>query len=81
MPLLVSLLYLLLNIAVVLFIAAIIWWFLRWMGIAIDPMVFKIGQAIVALIVIILIVTWVAGVLPPRGLFGAIVPSSVAGYT
>ncbi len=72
MPLLVSLLYLLLNIAVVLLCAALIWWFLRWMGIAIDPTVYKICQAIVALIVIILIVTWFMGALPPRGIFGKI---------
>jgi len=69
MTLLISLLYLLLNIAVVVLCAAIIWWFLKWIGIAIDPLVLKIAQAVVGLIVLILIVTWFAGALPPRGIF------------
>ena len=78
MGLLVSVLYLLLNIAVVLLCAAIIWWFLKWMGIGIDPLVFKIAQAIVALIVIIMIVSWFAGVLPPRGIFSGPFPAMIA---
>ncbi len=69
MDLIVSLLYLLLNIAVVVLVAAIIVWFVRWMGISIDPWVFKICQLILALIVLILIVSWFAGVIPPRGIF------------
>jgi hypothetical protein len=69
MPLLLSVLYLLLNIAVVVLCAALIWWALKFFGIAIDPTVLKIGQFIVALIVIILIVSWFAGVLPPHGVF------------
>jgi hypothetical protein len=70
MPLLISLLYLLLNIAIICLCAALIWWFLRWMGIVVDPSVLKICQAIVALLVIILIVSWFAGALPPRGILG-----------
>ena len=72
MSLLISVLYLLLNIAVVLLCAALIWWFLRWMGVPIDPTVLKIAQAIVALIVIILIVSWFAGVIPSRGIFSGV---------
>jgi len=72
MGLLVSVLYLLLNIAVVLLVAAIIWWFWRWMGLPMDPWVLKLCQVIVALIVIILIVSWFAGVIPARGIFGSL---------
>jgi hypothetical protein len=61
MDILVSLLYLLLNIAVILLVAALIVWALRWMGIAIDATVYKIGQAIVALLIIIAIVSWATG--------------------
>ena len=49
MGILISFLYLLLYIAVVLLIAAVIVWVLRWIGIGIDPTVYRIGQAIVAL--------------------------------
>jgi len=69
MSLLISLLYLLLNIAIVVLCAALIWWALRWFGIGIDPYVLKICQFILAVIVLILIVSWFAGVLPPRGIF------------
>jgi len=69
MTLLLSLLYLLLNIAVVVLCAALIWWALRWFGIAVDANVLKVGQFILAVIVLILIVSWFAGVLPPRGVF------------
>jgi hypothetical protein len=70
MSLLISLLYLLLNIAIIALCAALIWWALSWFGIAIDPLVLKIMQAILAIIVIILIVSWFAGILPPRGILG-----------
>lgn len=63
MSLLISFLYLLLHIAVILLVAALIVWVLKWLGIGIDPMVYKIGQAIVALLVLIAIVVWVAGTL------------------
>lgn len=62
MSLLISFLYLLLNIAIILLVAALIVWVLRWLGIGIDPTVYKIGQVIVALLVIIAIVVWVSGV-------------------
>ena len=62
MSLLISFLYLLLNIAIILLVAAIIVWVLRWLGIGIDPMVYKIGQAIGALLIIIAVVVWVSGV-------------------
>jgi hypothetical protein len=65
-----SLLYLLLNIAVVVLCVALVYWALRVFNIPLDPWVLKIAQFIVALIVIILIVSWFAGVLPPRGVFG-----------
>jgi hypothetical protein len=45
---------------------------LRWFGIGIDPMVLKICQFIVAVIVLILIVSWFAGVMPPRGIFSEV---------
>lgn len=78
MSLLISLLYLLLNIAIICLCAALIWWFLRWMGIVLDATVLKICQAIVALLVLILIVSWFAGILPPRGILGHM-PSNVPG--
>ena len=59
MSLLISFLYLLLNIAIILLVAALIVWVLRWLGIGIDPTVYKIGQAIVALLIIIAVVVWV----------------------
>jgi hypothetical protein len=70
MSLIISLLYLMLNIMVILFVAAALWWLLKWIGIGIDPLVLKFGQAIVALLVLILIVSWLAGALPPHGIFG-----------
>ena len=70
MPLLISLLYLLLHIAIVVLCAALIWWALKFFGIPIDPLVLKICQFIIVLIIIILIVSWFAGVLPPRGILG-----------
>jgi hypothetical protein len=63
MSLIISFLYLLLHIAVILLIAACIIWLLRWLGIGIDPFVYKIGQAIVALLIIIAVVVWLSGAL------------------
>jgi len=74
MSLLISLLYLLLNIAIVVLCASLIWWALRWFGIAVDPFVLKIAQFILAVIVLILIVSWFAGALPPRGILGSAAP-------
>ena len=63
MGLLISFLYLLLHLAVILFIAYAILWIIRdWLGFAIDPMMMKFGQAIVALLCLIAIVIWIAGV-------------------
>lgn len=70
MSLLISFFYLLLYIAVVMFIAYALLWVVRdWFNVAIDPLVLKFAQIIVALIVIIVVVSWVAGVLPyaPHG--------------
>jgi hypothetical protein len=78
MPLIISLLYLLLNIAVIVLCAALILWALRWFGIPIDETVLKIGQFIVVILIIILIVSWFAGVLPSRGLLGASAPPFVS---
>jgi hypothetical protein len=60
---LISFLYLLLHIAVILLIAAVIVWLLRWLGIGIDPWVFKIGQVIVVLLIAIAVALWVSGAL------------------
>jgi hypothetical protein len=63
MNILVSFLYLLLHIAVIILIAACIVWFLKWLNIAIDPLVYKCGQAIVALLILIAVVVWLSGLL------------------
>jgi Kef-type K+ transport system membrane component KefB len=68
MGLLVSFLYLLLHIAIILLIAYVILWVLRdWLGFTIDPMVYKFAQAIVALLILIAIVVWLAGALGYSG--------------
>jgi hypothetical protein len=72
MPLLISLLYLLLNIAIILLVAAIIWWALQLLKIPIDANVMRIGQIIVGLIILIYVVSWLAGVIPARGVFGGV---------
>lgn len=72
MTLLVSLLYLLLNVGVVMLCAALIWWALRWFGVPVDPLVLKICQFILVVIVIILIASWFSGAIPPRGIFGGV---------
>lgn len=63
MSILVSFLYLLLHIAVIILIAACILWVLKWLGVGIDPLVYKAGQAIVALLIIIAVIVWLSGVL------------------
>jgi len=63
MGILISFLYLLLHIAVILLIAAVIVWLLRWAGIGIDPQVYKICQAIVGLLIIIAVIMWASGAL------------------
>jgi hypothetical protein len=37
---------------------------MRQMGIAVDPQTYRIAQIVLALIVLILVVSWVAGILP-----------------
>ena len=64
MSLLISFLYLCLHIAVICIIAAAIVWVLKWCGIGIDPLVYKIGTIIVGLLIIIAVVVWLSGVVP-----------------
>ena len=64
MSILISFLYLLLYIAIICVIAYTILWVVRdWFGVAIDPMVFKFCKIIVALIILIAIVVWMASAL------------------
>jgi hypothetical protein len=64
MNILISFLYLLLYIAIVIFIAfAIRWLIVSFMGWAIDPNIDKWGRVIVGLICLIAIVVWLSGVL------------------
>ena len=64
MSILISLLYLLLNIAIVIFIAfCIVWLITNFMGWAIDPNIYKWGQIIVGLICLIAVAVWLGGVL------------------
>lgn len=63
MNILVSFLYLLLHCAVIILIAAVILWVLKWLGVGIDPLVYKAGQAIVVLLILIAVVVWLSGLL------------------
>jgi hypothetical protein len=63
----VSFLYLCLHIAIIIFVAYCIVWLLKWMGITIDPNVYKVGQVIVALLIIIAVVLWLLGIAPSFG--------------
>jgi len=64
MGLLISFLYLLLHLAIILVIAYGLLWVVRdWFGVVIDPMVYKFCTIIVALLCLIAIVIWIAGVL------------------
>jgi hypothetical protein len=69
MSILISLLYLLLYIAIILLVAAILVWGLRWLNIPIDATVYKIGQVIVGLLILIAIVVWITGVLGYGGAY------------
>jgi len=63
MSILISFLYLLLHLAIILFVAYAILWVLRdWLGVTLDGNMLKFGQAIVALLCLIAIVIWIAGV-------------------
>ena len=64
MNLLLSFLNLLLYIAIILLIAYIILWVVRdWFGVAIDANVMKFAKIVVALLCLIAVVVWLAGVL------------------
>lgn len=64
MSILISFLNLLLYIAIILLIAYIILWVIRdWFNVAIDANVMKFAKIVVALICLIAIVVWIAGVI------------------
>lgn len=52
-----------LTCTIIIFIAFVIVWVLKWMGIAIDGMVYKWGQIIVGLLCLIVIVGWLLSLL------------------
>ena len=60
-PMLISFLYLLLNIAIIVFVALIIVWLLRVVGISIDGNVYRAGQIIVVLLIVIAVAMWLMG--------------------
>jgi len=64
MSILISFLSLMLYIAVIVFVAYVIVWVLTgFFGWSIDANVYKFGQIIVALLCLIAVVVWLAGVL------------------
>ena len=64
MNLVISFLFLLLNIAIILLVAYAILWVVRdWFGVAIDPQVLKFAQIVVGLFCLIAVVMWLSGVL------------------
>ena len=67
MSLLVSFLYLCLHIAIIVFVAYCIVWLLKWLGIGIDPQVYRVGQVIVVLLILIAVVLWASGAIAPNG--------------
>jgi len=68
MSILISFLYLLLYIAIIVFIAfAIRWLIVTFLGWSIDPNIDKWGRIIVGLLCIIAIVVWLSGVLGVGG--------------
>jgi hypothetical protein len=68
MAILISFLNLLLYCAIVIFIAyALVWVFTWFTGRDIDANVYKFGQIIVALICLIAVVVWLAGLLGAGG--------------
>lgn len=58
MDIIVSVLYLLLHIAVIIFVAFVIVWVFKLAGVAIDPDVYKWGRVIVLLLIAIAVVVW-----------------------
>ena len=65
MGLLISFLYLCLNVAVVVFVAYCIVWLMRCRRCRRSPRPAKVGQIIVGLIIIIMVVSWLVGNLLP----------------
>lgn len=49
--------------AIVILVAFVIVWVLRWMGVNIDGEVYKWGKIVVGLICLIVVVTWLVGLL------------------
>ncbi len=67
---LVSFLNLLLHCAIIVLIAYCIVWLLKFVGIAIDGNVYKWGQIVVGLLIVIAVVAWLLGVAGTPFLFG-----------
>ena len=68
MGILVSFLYLLLYLAIIIFVAfAIRWLIVSFLGIAIDPNIDKWGRIIVGLLCLIAVVVWLVDVLGGGG--------------
>jgi hypothetical protein len=64
MGILISFAYLLLYIAIVVFVAVCIVWLIRgFMGWSIDPDVYKWGKIIVGLLCVIAVLVWLGGLL------------------
>lgn len=61
MDILISFAYLCLHCAIIVFVAYAIVWLLKWCGITIDPNVYKVGQIIVGLLIIIAVLIWLSG--------------------
>ena len=61
--LLISFLYLCLNIAIILIVAYAIVWICSMFGFTIDGNVYKMGKIIVMILCLILVVTWLFGAL------------------
>lgn len=61
MSLLIGFLYLCLHIAIIVLVAYCTVWLLKWLGVAIDGNVYKVGQVIVVLLIVIAIVSWLTG--------------------
>jgi hypothetical protein len=64
MSLLISFLYLLLHVAVIIFVAFVVVWLLKLLfDVTLDAEVYKWGKIIVGLLILIVIVVWIVGVL------------------
>lgn len=70
---LISFLYLLLYCAIIIFVAFCIVWGAKYMGVTIDPDVYKWGKVIVGLLIVIAVAIWlfsVLGTIQVRSPFG-----------